>query len=131
MTKQTEKQTIRRISWLIWGLLLGLVLLLGSAFSRTWKMHQLLSARVATLEPMLTASADEQVRLQATLEYVQQDTYVEGWARVHAGMTQPGETLVIPIVPTATPTPLPTPIPSPTPTPGPFWQQWWQTLRGS
>jgi cell division protein FtsB len=132
MPKQEKNLNLKRLRWILWGLLTGLVLLLASAFSRAWRMNQTLEAEVATLAPMLTAVLEDQATLQARLEYVQSDAYVEEWSRVHAGMTQPGETLVVPIMPTATPTPnpTPTPVPTPTPTPAPFWQRWWRALQG-
>lgn len=133
MTKTEEPSpTIRRISWIIWGGLAVLVVLLASAFSRAWTTNQTLKAEIATLAPMLTAAWDEQATLQARLDYVQSDAYVAEWSQVHAGMTLPEETLVVPVMPTATPTPIPTstPVPTPTPTPLPFWQKWWRALKG-
>ncbi len=134
MTKKVEQgTTIKRITWLIWLGLLVLVILLGSAFSRAWEMNQTLQAQVATLAPMLTAVMEEKATLQARLDYVQSDAYVDEWSRVHAGMTQPGETLVVVVAPTPTLTPRPTalPLPTPTPAPLPFWQRWWRALTGN
>ena len=134
MTKKSEQTpTIKRISWIIWGILAGLIIVLASAFARAWKMNQVLQAEMATLAPMLTAALEEQATLQARLDYVQSDAYVDEWSRVRAGMSKPEETLVIPIVitPTPTPVPPPTPAPTPTPTPLPFWQRWWRALRGT
>ena len=130
MTKTAENITFKRISWLIWGVLLGLIILLGLAFFRAWQINVALQEQVRLMGPLLTAAWDQQATLQAKLSYVQSDTYVDEWARVHAGMTQPGEILVIPIVPTPTitPTPIPTPIPSPTPTPEPLLRRWWRAL---
>jgi cell division protein FtsB len=133
MTKNSEQPpTIRRISWVIWGVLAGLIIVLTSAYSRAWKMNEVLQAEVATLAPMLTAVLEEQAALQAQLDYVQSDAYVDEWSRVNARMTKPGETLVVPIIVTPTPSPTipPAPSPTPTPTPLPFWQQWWRALTG-
>ena len=134
MSKNAETTTtIKRISWIIWGILLGLTILLGSAFWRAWQMNVALQEQVRLMEPMLTAAWEQQVTLQAELAYVQSDVYVDEWSQTHAGMTQPGETLVVPIIPTATitPTPQPTPIPTPTPTPLPLLQRWWRALSGN
>ncbi len=120
----------RRLSWLFWGGMSVLLLLLASAFSRAWRVNRSLRARLATLEPLVTAAVAEQATLQARLVWVQSDAYVEAWAREHAAMTQPGETLVIPILPTPTLTPTPTPTPTSTPTPPPFWERWWEALGG-
>lgn len=130
--KDEQSPAIKRISWILWGGLAVLVLVLASAFSHAWTMNQALKGEVATLAPMLTAAWEEQATLQARLDYVQSDAYIAEWSRVHAGMTLPEETLVVPIAPTPTPTlvPTPTPIPTPTPTPQPFWQRWWRALTG-
>lgn len=134
MTKKDEQNTtIKRLTWVIWCGLAVLAILLASAFSRAWETNRTLKAEVATLQPMLTAAGEEQATLQARLDYVQSDTYVEEWSRVHAGMTQPDETLVVPVASTTTPTPRPTAVPTstPTPTPLPFWQRWWRALMGN
>lgn len=132
MTKKVENPTLRRISWIIWGIMAGLIVLLGSAFLYAWQMNQALKEEVTLLQPMLTGVVEQKVTLQAELEYVKSDTYVDEWSRVHAGMTQAGETLVVPIIPTptTTPTPMPTPTPTPTPTPQNLWQRWWRSLTG-
>jgi len=132
MTKKVEHPTLKRVSWVIWGIMVGLVLVLASAFLNAWQTNQVLREEVAVLVPMLTAAWEQQATLQAELEYVKSEEYVDEWSRIHAGMTQPEETLVVPIMPTPTPTPIPTPtlVPTPTPTPQPFWQRWWQLLKG-
>lgn len=132
MTKTVENVTIKRISWMIWALMVGLLVLLGSAFLHVWRINQTLQEELAVLEPMLTTSWEQQATLQAELIYAKSDTYTEEWARVHAGMTQPGETLVVAKIPTVTPTqtPLPTPTLTPSPTPQYFWQRWWRSLSG-
>lgn len=134
MKEQSGPQVIKRMMWVSLGLLVILVALLASAFFQAWQTNRALEEKVDVLAPMLTAAVEEQATLRAELEYVKSDEYVERWAREHAGMTQSGETLVIPIMPTATSTPIPTVTPLPTPTstpvPAPFWQRWWQALRG-
>jgi len=134
MTKKEEPNpTIKRISWIVWGGLAALVFVLASAFSRAWTVNQALKGEIATLAPLLTAAWEEQDALRARLDYVQSDAYIDEWARAHARMTLPDETLVIPIAPTPTPTliPTPTPVPTPTPTPLPIWQKWLRTLTGN
>ncbi|MGC9394676.1 MAG: hypothetical protein ACP5J4_07455 [Anaerolineae bacterium] len=130
--KEESNPTIKRFSWILWGGLAVLIIVLASAFSRAWTMNQTLNNEIATLAPMLTAALEEQATLQARLDYVQSDAYVAEWSQTHAGMTLPEETLVVPIVPTSTPTPIPTStaVPTPTPTPLPFWQKWWRALTG-
>ena len=132
MNKNPESPKIKRISWIIWGSLALLSILLASAFSHAWSLHQTLEEKEALLEPLLTAQQEELTTLQAQLTYVQSAAYVEEWAQNEARMTRPDETLVILILPTPTPTLTPTPLPAPTPTPTPlpFWQRWWQSLTG-
>ncbi len=145
MSKEPESQVSnerarsvrKRLSWIIWGLLAVLTFLLASAFSRAWLTNQALRKQVKILEPMLTAASYEQATLNAELTRVQSDVYVEQWARENAGMTQPGEVLVIPVVPSPNGTPSPIPLPSPTPlptstpTPMPFWKTWLDIFRQS
>ncbi len=132
-TQPSRPSRIKTIRWMIWGILAVLVFLLASAFSRAWLTNQALRKQVQILEPMLTAVSDEQATLHAELTRVQSDTYVEQWARENAGMTQPGEILVIPVKPTPTLTliPSPTPPPTPTPTPVPFWKTWLDLIQKS
>jgi hypothetical protein len=131
--KEEPSPAIKRVSWILWGGLAVLMIVLASAFSRASMTNQALKAEIATLAPQLTAAWEEQSTLQARLDYVQSDAYIAEWSQVHAGMTLPEETLVVPIMPTTTPTPIPTPtlIPTPTPTPLPFWQKWWRALAGN
>ncbi len=129
MGKEKNEGSKRWRRLLIGGLLLFTLLML-SAFWRAWSLHRDLQAKLATLSPLLAEQQAEQATLVARLTYVASDAYVEEWARVHAGMVEPGEVLVIPLEPTPTLTPTPLPTPTPTPTPLPFWQRWWRSLRG-
>lgn len=58
------------------------------------RMHQ----EEARLTQELTEAQSEQSELQAQLEYVNSDAYVEAWARVEARMTLPGETAFVPLI---------------------------------
>lgn len=130
--EQERAIKIKHISWMLWGLLIVLIVLLFAAFSRAWTLQQALQEKEAQLVPLLTAQAHEHATLQAELTYVQSDAYAEAWAQGDAKMVHPEETLVIPLIstPTVTPTPVPTYTPTPTPEPKPFWQRWWDQLRG-
>jgi cell division protein FtsB len=134
--KEKQNRFTQRASWLLWGLLAGLLMVLASAFAKTWQTGQALKAELATLEPMVTAAMAEQATLEAELDYVQSDAYVEEWSLTEARMTRSGETLVIPVIasptptPTATPTPEPSAAPTVAPTAAPFWARWWQALVG-
>ncbi|MBN1486646.1 MAG: septum formation initiator family protein [Anaerolineae bacterium] len=129
---QEEQPVIKRLSWFIWGVMAVVIFLLVSAFISSAATNRALRKKLAVLEPMVTQVFEEQATLQVELTRVQSDAYVEQWARERARMTQPGDVLVIPILPTPTitPVPIPTPLPTPTPTPQPFWKAWWGTLTG-
>ncbi len=132
MGKQKDERIKRWRRW-VFGALLFFALLMFSAFWRAWSLHRDLQARLATLSPLLEEQRADEATLVARLTYVASDAYVEEWARVHAGMTEPGEVLVIPVAVTPTPSPSPVPTSTPTPTPTPIpslWQRWWRTLTG-
>ncbi|MBN1261741.1 MAG: septum formation initiator family protein [Anaerolineae bacterium] len=133
MSKETEEPRFKRISWIVWGVLAVLMVFLVSAFVHAMTLNHTLREKVAVLEPMLAEQQAENATLQAQLAYVQSDAYIEAWAREHAGMTYPEETLVIPVAVTPTPsptTPQASATPTPAPTPQPFWERWWQALFG-
>ncbi|MFP4343118.1 MAG: hypothetical protein ACLFU8_00360 [Anaerolineales bacterium] len=133
MKEEAERSRVGRISWLVWGLLAVIVVLLISAFLRAWTLHQVLDEKRSDLSPLLQTERERQVTLEAELTYVQSEEYVEEWSQARAGMTRgEGEVLVVPLVASPTPTPVPSPSPTPTPAPEPlpFWQRWWQALTG-
>jgi Ni/Co efflux regulator RcnB len=81
------------------------------------------------LQGQVVIETTRQVELQATLDYVQSEDYIEDFARTESGQVLPGERRVVPLVIEVTPTPLP----APTPTPDPAahaepWQAWWRLL---
>jgi len=122
----------RRISWLLWGGLVALVVVMGSAFTSAWQTNTALRAELATLEPMVTVAQMEQNALASRLLYVQSDEYVEDWSRSRAKMALPGEVLVVSVAVTPTPTvrPLAVPTATPEPTPEPFWVGLWEWVTG-
>jgi len=134
-TKETTtKQLItnHRFSWLLWGGLVALVILMVSAFSHAWQTNQALTAELATLEPMLTAAQMEQDALRAQMAYVQSDEYVEDWAKSHAKMALPGDVLIVSVPVTPSPT-VRVPVagtPTPEPTAEPFWTALWHRIVG-
>ncbi len=133
MSKQKKTTPVsRRATWLIWAIAAGLLVLLASAFIRSWNTNRTLRAELAELQPMATAATEEQEALKTQMAYVQTDEYVEAWAQARAGMARSGETLVVSVAMTPTPTPVPLLVETPTPTPtaAPLWSQWWQALMG-
>jgi hypothetical protein len=122
----------RRISWLLWGGLAALVILMGSAFSQAWQTNQALKSELATLEPMVTAAQMEQDALREQMAYVQSDEYVEAWSKTYAKMALPGEVLVVSVLVSPTPT-VHVPVagtPTPEPTAEPFWSALWHQITG-
>jgi cell division protein FtsB len=63
------------------------------------RMHQ----QEARLNRELTEAQAEQEDLEARLQFVSGDEYLEQWARVEARMTQPGEIAIIPLYEESTP----------------------------
>lgn len=133
-TETTTKQPLfsQRISWLLWGGLVALVILMGSAFSQAWQTNQALKAELATLVPMVTAAQMEQDALGAEMAYVQTDEYVEAWSKTHAKMALPGEVLVVSVSLTPTPAVVVPAVAAPTPEPTAesFWSALWHQIVG-
>jgi cell division protein FtsB len=65
----------------------------------------------------------ENAALQTQVAYATTDAAVVEWAHENGKLVQPGEVLVVPVIPTAEPTPAP-PLPA-LPPPPPNWQLWW------
>lgn len=83
----------------------------------------------AILESKLQLETTRQVELIMTRDYVDSDAYVAAYARNEAGLVQPGERRVVPLLINATPvaTPIPTATPDPAYDARP-WQAWWRLL---
>lgn len=65
----------------------------------------------------------ENAALQTQVAYATTDAAVIEWAHESGKLVQPGEVLVVPVIPTAEPTPVPPPPALPPPPPN--WQLWW------
>jgi len=78
------------------------------------------NARLRTEVAQLEA---EQFALQTQVAYATTDAAVIAWAHAEGKLAQPGEVLVVPLLPPS-PTPLP-PQPTPTPLPPATWELWW------
>ena len=65
----------------------------------------------------------ENAALQTQVAYATTDAAVIEWAHENGKLVQPGEVLVVPVIPTAEPTPAPAPPALPPPPPN--WQLWW------
>ena len=69
----------------------------------------------------------ENAALQTQVAYATTDAAVIEWAHESGKLVQPGEVLVVPVIPTAEPTPVPPPPALPPPPPN--WQLWWNLFR--
>jgi hypothetical protein len=65
----------------------------------------------------------ENSALLTQVAYATTDAAVIEWAHEQGKLVQPGEVLVVPVIPTAEPTPAPPPAALPPPPPN--WQLWW------
>ena len=109
---------------------LGIAVVVGGgiawAFTQQIAAARQMRAEEARLEQVTAAKQATYEELEAELEYVESDEYVEQWAREEAKMSKPGEVVVIvfndsPDYPALEPTPTPTPEPEPRP----FWRELW------
>jgi cell division protein FtsB len=105
------------------------ILFIGLDLTRRAQAGRLVGAGEESLQQEISLEATRQIELQATLEYVQSDDYVEAYARDEGGYILPGENRVVPMPveapPGASPEPAPTPDPATAARP---WQAWWQLL---
>ncbi|PID87060.1 MAG: hypothetical protein CSA11_04050 [Chloroflexi bacterium] len=105
------------------------LLFIGLDLSRRARAGRLVGVGEDALVEELNLEATRHIGLEATLEYVQSDDYVESYARDEGGYILPGEKRVVPMPeaapPEATPAAPPTPDPAASARP---WQAWWQLL---
>lgn len=105
------------------------ILFIGLDLTRRAQAGRLVGAGEEALQQEISLEATRQIELQATLEYVQSDDYVEAYARDEGGYILPGEKRIVPMPveapPGAAPEAAPTPDPAAAARP---WQAWWQLL---
>ena len=105
------------------------ILFIGLDLTRRAQAGRLVGVGEESLQQEISLEATRQIELQATLEYVQSDDYVEAYARDEGGYILPGEKRIVPMPveapPGAAPEALPTPDPAAAARP---WQAWWQLL---
>jgi cell division protein FtsB len=86
-------------------------------------------AEEVRLEQVAAAKQATYEALEAQLEYVKSDEYVEQWAREDAKMAKPGDVVVIVVNDSPDYSALePTPTPTPEPEPRPLWQELWELV---
>ncbi len=105
------------------------ILFIGLDLTRRAQAGRLVGAGGESLQQEISLEATRQIELQATLEYVQSDDYVEAYARDEGGYILPGEKRIVPMPieapPGAAPNAEPTPDPAAAARP---WHAWWQLL---
>ena len=105
------------------------ILFVGLDITRRAQAGQLVGVGEESLLEEINLESTRQIELQATLEYVQSDDYVEAYARDEGGYIKPGEKRIVPMPveapPGAAPDAEPTPDPAAAARP---WQAWWQLL---
>jgi len=105
--------------------IVGLVaaLLIALDFNQRLATGQRLRASANQLGTEVARLEAENSVLRTQVAYATTDAAVIAWAHQSGKMVQPGEVLVVPVVPT--PQPTQSPPPAPTPLPPPNWQLWW------
>lgn len=105
------------------------ILFIGLDLTRRAQAGRLVGAGEEALQQEINQEATRQIELQATLEYVQSNDYVEAYARDEGGYILPGEKRIVPMPveapPGTTQEAAPTPDPATAARP---WQAWWQLL---
>jgi cell division protein FtsB len=104
-------------------------LALGLDFSRRVASTRRIQGELQQLSADLGREQARNTQLQAQLDYVKSDAYVEDWARSEEKWVRPGEYLVVPVI--ATPVAGPPPAPAPPPAPPAPWQVWWALISGN
>jgi len=102
---------------------LGVGLLIAFNLNRQLAESQRLRDAADQAATEAAALSAEYADLQTQVAYATTDAAVIEWAHANGKLVQPGEVLVVPVIPTAAPTPVPAP-PAPAPPP-PTWALWW------
>jgi NAD(P)-dependent dehydrogenase (short-subunit alcohol dehydrogenase family) len=103
------------------GVVAGLIIAfnLNRQLSESQRLREA-ADRAATEAAVLRA---ENAALQTQVAYATTDAAVIAWAHEQGKLVQPGEVLVVAVVPTPAPTPAPPP--PVLPLPPPTWALWW------
>lgn len=127
--KLFQQRPLLTISQII--ILLGVlgILFVGLDLTRRAQAGRLVDVGEEDLLQEIGLESTRQIELQATLEYVQSDDYVEAYARSEGGYILPGEKRIVPLPIEAPPgtSPLATPTPDPAIGARP-WQAWWRLI---
>jgi cell division protein FtsB len=112
-------------------MLVGLAIAALLAFGVLEQVERLqrIQAAEAQLAPLVVREKERNERLQQELERASSPQYVEGWARIYAGMGRDGE-VVLWMPPAGQPHADPAPGAEGAQTAVPFWTTLWQQLTG-
>lgn len=114
--------------------ILAISLLLAVNFSGRIAAGQQIEARKSQLDRTITALEAQATALQAELNYVNSNAFVEKWARKEGRMVKGEEMLVVPVPGPSTPQPAPTPplvVNTEPPQDARNWALWWQLFFDS
>ncbi|MCS6909586.1 MAG: hypothetical protein NZM11_03325 [Anaerolineales bacterium] len=124
MGRDADEKGQPPLSWLQAGglILFILILIVVVDFGQRLAESQRQVEAVGRVRTEVAALERERAALLTQVAYATTDAAVIAWAHEHGKMIQPGEVLVVPMIPTAAATPVPPPIAAPTPPPN--WQLW-------
>ena len=111
------------------GVALVALTVIGALVSGLWRQIrrlQELEAAEAELVPLNAREKQRNEELHQQLENLSSPDYLEEWARIHGGMTLPGEVRVVVSLPEDPAEPPPSAPPAQSPPS--FWQGLWQLL---
>ncbi len=136
MTKKRQQSIISlSLPKIVAVVTLTLVAILVVDFGRKALDRYHIQREVEWLSQQVAAEQEESEALQARLEYVSSDAYVEKIARERLKMVRPGERAVVlvprnlePVSDSGAPLAAAT---SPEDEAKPYWQQWWDLLFGA
>ena len=130
-----RKKESRRERWILAAATVLAIAVVGALIWGFWRQVrrlQELAAAEAELVPLVTHEKQRNEELRRLLDHVSSPGYPEEWARVHAGMTRPGEVRLVVLLPEEPALPSPEPPSAPSPSQGtsstPFWLEIWQQL---
>ncbi len=103
------------------GVVVGLLIMLD--FNRRLAEAQRLVDSATQVGRQVALLETEHAVLETQVAYATTDKAVIDWAHENGKLVQPGEVLVVPVLPTPPPTPVP--LPTPPPAPAPAYTLWW------
>ena len=121
---------------IVFGSILAISLLLAINFSGRIAAGRQIEAKRDELDRSISTLQAQATALQAELNYVNSDAFIEKWARKEGRMVKGNEVLVVPVPGAITPEPNPTPFVAPASadvasSEPKNWKLWWQLFFDS